>query len=465
MDHTLKSRSRGILPASMLDELATGFRGKLIRPDNPDYETSRKVWNALIDRHPGLIAMCSCQDDVIKAVRFARVHDLDVAIRSGGHNVAGRGVCDNGMVIDLCQMNAVSVDPRSRIVDVGAGARLDDVDSATSPFDLAIPTGIAPPTGIAGLTLGGGVGWLTRKYGLTCDNLVSCDVVTAEGTAVVASKTENPDLFWALRGGGGNFGIVTRFRFQGRPVGTIFGGLILYPRSQARDVLRFYRDFIETAPDELTAYAGLMCAPDGSPIVAVGACYCGDLETGKAVLSPLQGFGTPMMDLIHPMPFVDMQKLTYQPPAVPTNNYWRSAFLDELTDAAIDVLIDHANSAQSPLTGAFIQYFGGAVGRAPDEGTAFAHRGARYNICMEAQWLDPHENDQHIAWARNLSHALEPFSQSGHMLNFLNDESGDVGKKSFGDNYERLRALKTKYDPTNFFHHNQNIPPFDDDMK
>jgi hypothetical protein len=458
MKDYLKTRRGGAVPKQAVDEFQSGFGGSVILPENPDYETARKVWNAMIDRHPGLIAMCSSVDDVVKAVQFAHSHDLDVAVRGGGHNIAGRALCDDGIVIDLSRMKAISVDKDSSVVAVQAGATLGDLDAATAPYDLAIPTGIAPPTGIAGLTLGGGVGWLTRKYGMTCDNLISCDVVTAAGNVVTADKTQNADLFWALRGGGGNFGIVTTFRFKAQPVGTILGGLVLYPREQAREFLKFYREFLKTAPEELTAYVGLTNAPDGTPIVALGACYCGDLDKGKEILAPLRGFGTVMMDIIQPMPFVEMQKLTYQPPEGPTNNYWRSAFIEELSDAAIDLIIERTSSA-GPLSGTFIQYSGGAASRPPEEGTAYPHRRAQYNICIEAQWLDAAETDRHIGWARGLSEALEPLASAARMLNYFNDESSDTLRQSFGANYERLRNVKTQYDPTNFFHYNQNIPP------
>jgi FAD/FMN-containing dehydrogenase len=453
-----KDRSGGDLPLSAIEEFQSTFGGTLILPNSPDYETARRVWNAMIDRRPGMIAMCSTVDHVVQAVTFARKHNLDTAVRGGGHNIAGRAVCDDGIVIDLSRMKAISIAADTGIVDVQAGATLADVDTATAPYEIAIPTGIAPPTGIAGLTLGGGVGWLTRKYGMTCDSLVGCDVVTADGAVLTADKTQNADLFWALRGGGGNFGIVTRFRFQGQPVGTILGGLVLYPREQAREFLQFYREFLKTAPDELTAYVGLIHAPDGAPIVALGACYCGDHEKGKEVLAPLRSFGTVLMDIIQPMPFIEMQKLTYQPPEGPTNNYWRSAFLDELSDAAIDLVIERTKSA-GPLSGTFIQYSGGAASRPPAEGTAYPHRRARYNVCIEAQWLDAAENDQHVAWVRGLSDALQPLASPARMLNYLNDEGGDALRQSFGDNYQRLQTVKTQYDPTNFFHHNQNILP------
>lgn len=450
---------RSPLSAAALEAFRLHFGEAAIWPDSPLYENARKVWNAMIDRRPGLILMCSNVVDVVTAVRLARAYDVDVAVRGGGHNIAGRGVCDDGIVIDLSRMKAIKVDPARRVVEVQPGVTLGELDAATAPFDLAVPTGIAPPTGIAGLTLGGGIGWLTHKYGLTCDNLLRCEVVTAEGAVLTADKHENPDLFWALRGGGGNFGIVTSFEFQAHPVGKIFGGIVLHPRDHARGVLRVYRDLMAAAPRELTAYAGLMSAPDGTPVVAIAACYCGDLDEGKAVLQPLREFGHPIMDMMDILPFVEMQKLGYQPGNAPTHHYWRSVVVDELPDALIDLMIDRTNLAASPLSGSFIQFMGGTAERLPDEGTAFAHRQRRYSLGIEAQWSGKGEGDQHIAWARDLAKALEPFSKPGHILNFLNDEGESANRASFGENYERLRAIKTRYDPGNFFHHNQNILP------
>ena len=460
MNHIFaKSRQGGIVPESDVEDFQTGFGGTIIRPGDPQYADARKVWNAIIDRRPGLIAMCEDVDDVVKAVRFARTHELAIAVRSGGHNVAGRALCDDGIVVDLSRMKAISVDAGRNTVAVQSGVTLGELDAATAAYGLAVPSGVAPPTGIAGLALGGGVGWLTRKYGMTCDNLVGCDVVTADGTVVTADIHQNPELFWGLRGGSGNFGIVTTFRFRAHPVSTVLGGLILYPRYQARDVIRFFRDFVKSAPNELTVYVGLLSAPDGMPVTAVAACYCGDLDVGADVLGPLRSFGSPIIDMIQLMPFVEMQKIAYQPAASPTNNYWRSACLDVLSDGAIDVLVQHADAAASPLTGTFIQYFGGAAAEAPQGGTAFAQRKARFNVCIEAQWLDPQENDRQIGWARGFSEALKPFADPGFLLNFMNDEADNAVQKSFGPHYKRLQALKAKYDPANFFRHNQNILP------
>jgi FAD/FMN-containing dehydrogenase len=325
---------------------------------------------------------------------------------------------------------------------------------------LAVATGIVSKTGIAGLTLGGGVGWLSRKYGLTCDNLLSCEVVNADGKILTASKVSNPDLFWGLRGGGGNFGIVTSFLYQAHAVSTVLGGLLLYPRDQARTVLRFYRDFMIAAPDELTAYAGLISTPDGMPVVAVMVCHCGDPAEGERDLKPLRAFGSPFQDTIGSMPFHIMQRLAEgEGRAERTHNYWRSTFLKDLSDAAIDLIIEHGNRIQSPLSRIVIQLFGGAIGRFAPTDTAFPHRQANFNVAIEAEWLDPAESSGNIIWTCDLSAALQPYSSNGVFLNYLGDEGRESVRKTFGENYERLVDIKTKYDPSNFFSLNQNIEP------
>jgi FAD/FMN-containing dehydrogenase len=395
----------------------------------------------------------------VHAVEFARANDLLVAIRGGGHNVAGRALCDGGMVIDLSGMRAVFVDPGQRTARVQGGATLGDVDRETHAFGLAVPAGVVSRTGIAGLTLGGGVGWLVRKHGLTCDNALSFEVVTAEGRLLTASTDENPDLFWALRGGGGNFGVVTSFLFRAHPVATVLGGLIVHARDQARDVIRHYRDFMAAAPDDLTAYAAMVTTPDGHPAVAVIPCYCGDLAEGERVIGPLRKFGSPLMDAVQPMPFPVMQRILDDAFPDGTRNYWKSTFVRELSDSAIDVIVDHANRMRSPLSAVVIEFYGGAASRIGASETAFAQRQAQYDIGFMAQWTDPAEDDVHVAWARDMSDALKPFSSGGYLLNFLSEESPDTIRAAFGANYPRLAEVKKKYDPTNFFSVNQNIRP------
>jgi FAD/FMN-containing dehydrogenase len=438
-----------------VDTLAADFAGEVIVPGDAGYDSARRIWNASIDKRPGAIARCSGVADVVRSVKFARANNLLVSVRGGGHNVAGRALCDDGIVIDLSAMRGVVVDPQSRTVRVQGGATLADVDRETHAYGLAVPTGTVSRTGIAGLTLGGGVGWLVRKYGLTCDNLLSCEVVTAEGKLVTASETTNPDLFWGLRGGGGNFGIVTSFLFRTHPVSTVLSGLILYPRSQASAVLNQYRAFMTTAPEELTAYGALIWTPEGTPVVGIAGCYCGELAEGERVLRPLRAFGSPVLDAIQPMPFPAMQKLLEGAFPDGTYNYWKSTFLKAISDEAIDVIIDHGNQAQSPLSGIVIEFYGGAATRVKVGDTAFAQRQAEYNIVIAAQWRDAAENDQHIGWAHRLWGALKPYSSGGQVLTLTSDVSEEAMRAGFGSNYARLVELKTKYDPTNFFSRNQ----------
>jgi FAD binding domain/Berberine and berberine like len=456
---TLKQRSGATVNEAAVDSLMEGFHGQIIAPGNPAYDSARQIWNASIDKHPGLIARCADLADVVRAVDFARVNDVVVAIKGGGHNVAGRALCDDGIVIDLSAMNEVSVNPGTRTVRVQGGALLGDIDRATHPHGLAVPTGVVSKTGIGGLALGGGVGWLVRKYGLTCDNILSCEVVTASGEVVIADASTNADLFWGVRGGGGNFGIVTSFVFQTHPVSTVLGGLILYPRDQASAMLRHFRAFMATAPDELTAYAGLISTPEGVPVVGMLPCYCGEPAEGERVLAPLRAFGTPLVDTVQPMPFPEMQKLLDGAFPDRTYNYWKSTFLKDLSDDVLDIILEHANRVPSPLSGVVLELYGGAAARVAPGETAFAQREAKYNVGMTSQWLDPADSDRNIAWTRAMAAALEPYSTGQRFLNFLSDESPDEVRKSFGSNHARLVELKTQYDPANFFSLNLNVPP------
>lgn len=454
----LSSRKGIEVTNERIEQFHTTFRGELIRPGDAAYEEARRIWNASVDKRPGLIARCTGVADVIAAVNFARENELLVAVRAGGHNVGGRAVCDNGIVIDLSRMKAIHVDVANRRATVQAGATLGDVDRETHVFGFAVPAGVVSKTGIAGLTLGGGVGWLVRKYGLTCDNVISFDLVTAGGSAIVASDKQNPDLFWALRGGGGNFGVVTSIDYRLHPVSTVLGGMIVHPRSEATKVLQFYREFTRTAPDELTAYAALLSLPDGSPAVAVVVCYCGDLAEGESLIKPLRTFGAPLLDAIQPIPFPQMQSLLDGAFPDGNQNYWKSTFLHELNDGAIEILVQHANQAASPLTAIVIEYYGGAASRVGQMETAFSHRAAEYNVGILAQWSDPKDSAQHVAWARGLAGALQQFS-TGSLLNFLGEEDQATITSAFGANYDRLREVKKKYDPENFFRLNQNIEP------
>jgi FAD/FMN-containing dehydrogenase len=455
----LKQRDGKLVESAAIATFRSEFKGQALLPGDEGYEAARTIWNASIDRHPGLIARCASASDVIRAVKFARANDLLVAVKSGGHNVAGRSLCDDGLVIDLSAMKRVSVDAETRTVHVQAGALLADVDRETHMHGLAVPAGVVSKTGIAGLTLGGGVGWLVRKYGMTIDNLLSCEVVTANGDIITASADSNPDLFWGLRGGGGNFGVVTSFVFRAHPVKTVLSGLLLYPRADARAVLRNFREFMTTAPEELTAYAGLLSTPDGVPVVGMIVCYCGDLAEGERVLAPLRQFGTPALDGIEPMPFPVMQSLIEQSFPDNSHNYWKSTFVKAFDDEVIDKLIDHMGRCTSPLSAVIIEYYGGAATRVAPTETAFPHRDPLYNINIASEWLDPAESDEHIAWTRAMFDALQSKSNGGYLPNFFSDEVPDQAKVAFGANYARLAELKTKYDPTNLFSLNQNIKP------
>ena len=447
------------MPEMNLESLRSAFNGHMLESADDGYNQARQIWNASVNKHPRLIAQCSGVADVIAAVNFGRENDLLAAIRGGGHNVGGRALCDDGLVIDLSRMRSVHVDAARQTVRVQGGATLEDLDRETHAFGLAVPCGIVPKTGIAGLTLGGGVGWLLRKYGMSIDNLLSCQVVTAGGTVLTASDaSENADLFWALRGGGGNFGVVTSFEFRAHRVHAVLGGLLLYPRNVAVDVIRHFRDFMQSAPDELTAYAALLHGPDGSPLVGVIPCYCGDIAEGERVLRPLRTFGSPVMDAIQPMPFPVMQSLLG--PSFPdgNQNYWKSTLQRELTDDAITAIVEHGNRMRSPLSCLVLEYYGGAASRVPRDATAFPHRDLPWDILFLAQWTDAAETT-HRDWARSGEELLRPFSSNAHLLSALDVEGEDVINTAWGANLPRLAAIKKKYDPTNFFRVNQNIKP------
>jgi FAD/FMN-containing dehydrogenase len=448
-----------------------GFRGRLITADQPDYDIARAVWNGAIDRRPRLIARCIGTADVVAAVRFAHAHDLEIAIRGGGHNVAGTAVCDDGIVVDLSAMRAVRVDAAGRSAWVQGGALWGDVDRETQSYGLATTGGIVSHTGVAGLTLGGGVGWLMRKHGLTVDNLLAVDVVTAEGERVHASEHENPDLFWALRGGGGNFGVVTSFEFRLHPVGpTVLAGPILWDATDAREVLRFYRDFVRDAPDELGTVVRFGTAPPlpvipehlhWRPVLMVGTCYSGPIQDGERSLSPLRAYGTPLLDLVGPKPYVGFQSALDSTVPHGWNYYWKSTHLPELRDDLIDVLAEHAFSCASPRSYVALFHLQGAVSRVAEGATAFGNRQASHAITLDAVWR-PNEDvgDRDTAWTRRFFTALGRFRE-GVYVNFLGgDEDPGRVREAYGDAvYGRLVDVKTAYDPDNVFHHNQNIRP------
>jgi FAD/FMN-containing dehydrogenase len=454
-----------------VDALSVDFAGQLLRPKDTDYDAARRIWNGQIDREPALIARCSGPADVVASVRFAREHDIPTAVRGGGHAVAGYALCDGGLVIDLSAMTSARVDPARRTIRVDGGCLNAHLDREAQAYGLATTSGIVSHTGVGGLTLGGGIGHLMRKHGLSIDSLLSCDVVTADGRTVVASESEHPDLFWGLRGGGGNFGLVTSFEFQLHEVGPIvLAGMIAWPLEQAPAVLAQLRQLAAEAPDELGVMATLRLAPPlpmipeelhGKPIIALVFCYAGPVDDGAKLLRDIRQFGTPSFDAIAPKRYVAHQKMF--DPALPhgLHYYWKSHKLPALSDETIGVITEHAARVTSPLTTVPIFTQGGAVARIPDDATAYAHRDAAHDINIVAAWRPEDEHpERHIAWVREFFDALEPYSK-GLYVNFISDDASTrVREAAYGPaKWERLVTLKNAYDPTNFFRFNANIPP------
>ena len=459
---------------SEFDELGGSFRGELLLPAGPDYDNARRIWNGAIDRRPACIARCTGVADVVAAVRFARERDLEIALRGGGHNVAGTAVCDEGIVIDLSAMRAVSVDPAGRTAWVQGGALWGDVDHETQAHGLATTGGIISHTGVAGLTLGGGLGFLMRKHGLAVDNLLAADVVTAGGGVIQASADEHPDLFWALRGGGGNFGVVTSLRFALHPLGpTVLAGPVFWAADDTTDVLRFYREFAAGAPDELGTVVRLGTVPplpsipEGlhwRPAIAVACCYAGAVKDGERAVRALRQFGRPLVDLLAPSPYVAFQGGLDDTVPHGWHYYWKGTTLAGLSDDVIAAIADHVYAAGSPRSYAAIFHMGGAVARVPHVATAFGGRSVAHNMSIDAVWL-PDEADEHAAaetaWARRFFEAMQPHGAGGVYVNFLDSDDG-AGRvrEAYGDEiYRRLVEVKAMYDPDNAFHHNKNIPP------
>ncbi|WP_254533493.1 FAD-binding oxidoreductase [Natrinema gelatinilyticum] len=456
-----------------INDFRETLRGTLIQPHDKGYHEARAVWNGTIDRHPAVITKCAGTADVIAAVTFAREHDLEIAVRGGGHNVAGTAVCNDGIVIDLSEMRAVWVDPRTRTARVQGGALWSDVDYETQAHGLATTGGIVSHTGVAGLTLGGGIGWLMRKHGLTADNLISADVVTADGEFIRASDDEHSDLFWALRGGGGNFGIVTSFEFALHPVGrTVFAGPVFWAADDTADVLRFYRDFARDAPDELGTVIRFGTIPPlpavpeefhWRPAIAINACYAAPVNEGERVLRPLREHGTPILDLVSPKPYLAHQGGLDSTVPHGWHYYWKSTDLPELSDDLIDVFVDHAFSAESPRSYSVLFHLGGAVSRVDHDATAYTGRNSPHNININGVWRPDEEEkyaESETAWTRRFFDALEPHRE-GVYVNFLDADDGTPRvHESYGEyTYRRLAEIKTEYDPDNVFHLNQNIKP------
>lgn len=447
------------------DALRAQIAGSVLSPADGGYEDARRVHNGLIDRRPALVARCSGTADVQAAVRFGRERGLEIAVRGGGHNVAGNAVCDGGLMIDLSAMRGVHVDPRARRARAQGGATWGDYNRETQVYGLASTGGVVSTTGIGGLTLGGGLGWLMGKHGMAVDSLVAVELVTATGEVVRASADEHPDLFWALRGGGGNFGVATWLEYELYPVGpTVTAGLVAHPFAAARDVLRFYRDFTTSLPDELTAFAGVLHAPDGSgtKLAAIIVCHAGSLEGGAAAVAPVKRFGSPVMDVIGPMPYPAVNMLFDAGFPRGALNYWKSNFLTALGDTAIDTMIERFAVTPSPMSALLLEHFHGAATRVGPTETAFPHRTVGYNFLTVGEWLDAAASPANVAWTRDTYAAMAPHFATGRYVNYLNaDEAAEDSTVSaaFGPNWKRLRDVKRRYDADNVFHLNQNIKP------
>ncbi len=444
--------------------LIEGFAGKVLQPGDPTYDEVRRVHNGLIDKRPALIARCTGTADVVAAVNAAREHGWEVSVRGGGHNVAGTAVADGGLMIDLSTMKGIHADPAARTVRAQGGVLWKELNRETQLHGLAVTGGAISTTGIAGLTLGGGLGWLMTKLGLAADNLLSVELVTADGSVLTVSADEHPDLFWGLRGGGGNFGVATSFEYRLHPIGPmITGGLIAHPIEAAGDLLRFMRDFAEDIPDDLMFVAGCVHAPDGSgvPLAAVGVCHSGTLEQAEADLKPVLEFGSPALSMIGPMPYEAVCQMLDDAYPKGGLNYWKSTFLSELSDDAIEVMVERFASCPSPMTAMIVEHFHGEVTRVPVEATAVPHRQPGYNLVITGIWMDPETTEANIGWTRETYDAFAPFAASSRWLNYLPaEEADDAGlRAAYGPNYERLVALKRTYDPANLFHLNANIKP------
>ena len=452
-----------------IDELKGKVKGAVILPSDDGYESARQVWNATIDKHPALIVRCATTSDVVRTVNFARDTGFPLAVRGGGHNIAGSALCDDGIVIDLSQMKAATIDAGARRGTVEGGATLADFDAATQAHGLAVPLGINSTTGVAGLTLGGGFGWLSRKFGMTIDSLESAEVVTAAGEVLCASATEHPDLFWALRGGSGNFGVVTRFEFRLHPVGPdLLSGLIVYPLSEAKAVLQQYREFVATAPDELSVWTVLRQAPPlpflpeavhGKEIIALALLYAGDPKLGEPLIEPLRKFGTPLGEHVGVQPYIAWQQ-AFDPLLTPgARNYWKSHNFSVLDDKLFDAVIEYIQKLPSPQCEIFFGAIGGATARPAPDSAAYPHRDAQFVMNVHGRWADAADDERCIGWAREYFNASAPFASGGVYVNFLTADEGDRVRAAYGANYDRLAQVKRKYDPANLFSTNQNIRP------
>jgi FAD/FMN-containing dehydrogenase len=458
-----------LLTSESVRRFAGSFRGEIVRPGDATYDEARKVWNGMIDKRPALIARCADVGDVVAGVNFARENELVLAARGGGHGVAGTAVCDDGIVVDLSKMKRIEVDAASRTARAQAGLLMSEFDAATHAAGLATTGGMVSDTGLAGLAVGGGIGWLMRKHGLTCDNLLWAEVVTADGQTLTASAEEHPDLFWAIRGGGGNFGIVTEFGFRLHPVSTVLGGMLLYDGAAASAVLRFLQGYLPEIPDELTLLPVLTTAPpalfvpaeaQGKRAVIVAGCYAGPTEAGEKALRPLREFGPPLVDLFAPIPYPALQSMLDATVPAGLQNYWKAGYMEGLSDEAVDTIVSFFESVPSPRTQIHVHHFGGAMGRVSADATAFSRRDTSHGISIISMWEDPSENDRQIDWTRRFHAAMEPVLAAGSYVNFEADASPGKAALIYGpERYRRLAEIKARYDPSNLFHTNHNIRP------
>ncbi|WLR48114.1 FAD-binding oxidoreductase [Halobacillus litoralis] len=458
-----------MLEQSKVESFSEKMRGHLVMPDDSNYDEVRTIWNGIIDRKPALIAQCVGTADVVSAVNFAREEGLEVSVKGGGHGVAGKAICDNGLMIDLSLMNTVRVDSKAKRVRVEGGAKLGDMDHETQAFGLATTAGMVSVTGVGGLTLGGGIGYLGRTYGLSADNLMSADVVTAEGKVIHASETENSDLLWALRGGGGNFGIVTSFEFKLYEVGPeVMTGQLFFPIEQGKEVLQMYRKVMDEAPDQLTLNAMVIKTPPaepfpqqyhGKPALAIVGCYAGDLEKGRRLMEPLEDFGQPMLKMVQPMPYKHLQSSFDAANPDGGRYYWKSQFLKSIPDDALDTILDYSFKAPGAFTATFLEPMGGAINRIGKSDTAYPHRDAMYNLGVCAGWMEEEDDDACISWTREFHNKMSTYSTGGVYSNYLSEGEEERIKAAFGENFYRLQKIKSKYDPGNFFSKNMNIKP------
>ena len=451
-----------------IEELRESVRGEVITADDAGYEEARKVYNGMIDRKPRVVVRCVDAGDVIATVGFARDNGLDLSVRGGSHSVPGFGTNDDGVVIDLSAMKGIRVDPKTQTVRADGGCTWGDFNHATYPFGLATTGGVVSTTGIAGLTLGGGIGYLSRGFGLSLDNLISADVVTADGRFLVASERENDDLFWALRGGGGNFGVVTSFEYQLHPVKDIFAGIFFYPIDRTRDVLEFYRDYVADAPEQMGLFPAFQIAPPlpfipeeevGKTFCAIISCWAGPLDEGEKALEPIRNAAPTVAEMVSPMPYPALNA-AFDPLLPPgLQHYWKASFATELTDGAIAAHVEHGPKVPVVNSTVHIYPINGACNRVASDATAFAYRDAKFATVVAGMWPDPADNDKNIKWVKDYYQALEPHSAAGGYVNFMSGDDQDRIQDNYKDNYTRLASIKNKYDPTNLFHLNQNIKP------